>query len=202
MDYKCPKCGVVKTKENSFMRADRPANYQAYCKQCNNIVVKNALRVFKQKCIDYKGGKCELCGYDKCIAALEFHHLDPSKKEFGIAQAKRSHWNEVQLELNKCKMLCANCHRETHFDDFEVDTTIKVNKFTICIDCGLSTNKYIVKRCDKCHIVFKRQNIPSKQQLEQDMVDLKHNMSAIGRKYLVSDNAVRKWVKSYSESTD
>ena len=63
--------------------------------------------------IEYKGGKCILCGYDKCSRALEFHHVNPEEKEFGISKdgATRS-WEKVKIELDKCVLLCANCHRE------------------------------------------------------------------------------------------
>lgn len=65
--------------------------------------------------IDYKGGKCEKCGYNKCIAALEFHHLDPATKNFGIGSAGYTRsWEAVKNELDKCILVCSNCHRELH----------------------------------------------------------------------------------------
>ena len=69
----------------------------------------------RQMAVDYKGRKCERCGYDRCIEALEFHHKDPSQKDFGISsQGYTRSWKNVQEELDKCMMLCANCHRELH----------------------------------------------------------------------------------------
>ena len=69
----------------------------------------------KSDAIEYKGGKCYNCGYDKCDAALEFHHTDPSKKE--ASWNKMRLWGEQRLkdELDKCVLLCANCHREAHW---------------------------------------------------------------------------------------
>lgn len=65
------------------------------------------------KMIEYKGGKCQICGYDRCSRALEFHHLDPSKKDFTLARtAWARSWDVVKAELDKCALLCANCHRE------------------------------------------------------------------------------------------
>ncbi|MGE0269497.1 MAG: hypothetical protein AB7S78_13690 [Candidatus Omnitrophota bacterium] len=65
--------------------------------------------------VTYKGGKCERCGYDRCIDALEFHHIDPVQKDFTIsAKGYTRSWNKVKAELDKCIMLCANCHRELH----------------------------------------------------------------------------------------
>jgi 5-methylcytosine-specific restriction endonuclease McrA len=59
------------------------------------------------------GGKCALCGYCRCHSALEFHHLDPNKKLFGIAAgAGRVSLEESLEECKKCILLCSNCHRE------------------------------------------------------------------------------------------
>jgi hypothetical protein len=74
----------------------------------------------KKKCIDYKGGKCMICGYSKCIAALEFHHRDPNEKEFKISRNKFD-WEKVKDELDKCDLLCSNCHREYHYDQIILD---------------------------------------------------------------------------------
>lgn len=69
----------------------------------------------RQMAVEYKGGKCEQCGYDRCIEALEFHHLDASKKDFNVSQRGYTRsWKRVVEELKKCTMLCANCHRELH----------------------------------------------------------------------------------------
>jgi 5-methylcytosine-specific restriction endonuclease McrA len=66
-------------------------------------------------CIDYKGGKCEVCGYSKHPSALEFHHKNPVEKKFEIGDSKNSVSKKVlQKELDKCALLCANCHREVH----------------------------------------------------------------------------------------
>jgi hypothetical protein len=67
----------------------------------------------KIRAIKYKGGSCQICGYNKCVRALSFHHLDRSHKDFGIGGISRS-WNAILLELDKCILLCANCHAEVH----------------------------------------------------------------------------------------
>ena len=72
-------------------------------------------RALKQKAVDYKGGKCLTCGYDRCNSALDFHHLDPNEKDFGIASnGKTRSWDKVKSELDKCVLLCRNCHAEVH----------------------------------------------------------------------------------------
>lgn len=67
----------------------------------------------KQKAVDYKGGQCIICGYCKCLKSLVFHHLDPSTKDFGISSVSKSFEN-MKAELDKCILLCSNCHNEVH----------------------------------------------------------------------------------------
>lgn len=76
-------------------------------------------KAIKQLCVDYKGGKCIKCNYNKSLDALHFHHRDKTTKSFSIASylnAKRKiSLNEyLTTELDKCDLLCANCHYETH----------------------------------------------------------------------------------------
>jgi hypothetical protein len=72
-------------------------------------------RALKQRAVRELGGRCERCGYSRVTAVLEFHHRDRRTKEFSIAHdgIPRS-WERVKNELQKCALLCANCHRETH----------------------------------------------------------------------------------------
>ena len=65
--------------------------------------------------IEYGGGKCQLCGYHKCNRALGFHHKDPTKKDFGLAAHGLTRaWAKTKKELDKCILVCANCHMEIH----------------------------------------------------------------------------------------
>ncbi|MFA6588570.1 MAG: HNH endonuclease signature motif containing protein [Patescibacteria group bacterium] len=62
---------------------------------------------------ELKGSKCEICGYAKCQEALEFHHIH--EKKFGISEKGYTRsWQKVKNELDKCQLVCANCHREIH----------------------------------------------------------------------------------------
>ncbi len=64
---------------------------------------------------EYKGGKCQICGYNKCSRALNFHHIDPSKKNFGLSErGLTKSWEKIQEEIKKCILVCANCHMELH----------------------------------------------------------------------------------------
>lgn len=67
----------------------------------------------KKEMVEYKGGECEMCGYQKSLRALQFHHKDPSKKDFNIGGITAMNEN-VKKELDKCILVCANCHSEIH----------------------------------------------------------------------------------------
>lgn len=67
----------------------------------------------KEELVEYKGGKCEICGYNKCIQALEFHHLDPTQKDFSISGGTKS-FERLKPEVDKCILVCSNCHKEIH----------------------------------------------------------------------------------------
>ena len=77
--------------------------------------LKNSRIRLKERLVEYKGGKCEICGYDKCITALEFHHLNPEEKEFGIGNNDILSFERNKQEVDKCILVCANCHREIHY---------------------------------------------------------------------------------------
>ena len=77
--------------------------------------VQKRRKLIKQMALDYKGRKCEICGYSRCVDALEFHHIGRTKKDFGISEKGYTRsWGKVKEEIDKCLLLCANCHREAH----------------------------------------------------------------------------------------
>jgi len=87
------------------------ASRAAYLKQA---VSKRRKKLREMACL-YKGGKCIICGYQTCQEALEFHHLSKSKKDFGLsADGLTRSWNRIKKELDKCVLICANCHRKVH----------------------------------------------------------------------------------------
>lgn len=67
----------------------------------------------KIKLIEYKGGKCILCDYNKCSSALHFHHLNPNEKDFSIG-GKSLSFEKLKNEVDKCILVCSNCHSEIH----------------------------------------------------------------------------------------
>ena len=84
-------------------------------KRNKSLNVINWKKRKKIELIDYKGGKCEKCGYNKCVEALEFHHLDPNEKDFGISNNSYS-FERMKKEVDKCILVCSNCHREMHYN--------------------------------------------------------------------------------------
>ena len=92
--------------------------------------IKNAQRKNKNRFrlkIEYRnslGAKCQICGYDKCQNALHFHHIDPKTKKFAISDAlsKKGYSDqEIQDEIKKCVLICANCHTEIHANLIKLD---------------------------------------------------------------------------------
>ncbi len=77
--------------------------------------VQKRRRKVRLMALEHKGSKCEICGYDRCLEALEFHHLDGDGKDFGISDRGYTRsWARIKEELDKCILLCSNCHREVH----------------------------------------------------------------------------------------
>ena len=115
-DFKyCPKCETnipIDDFYNKSTKESKKINGFGYCKTCINKSTVERQRQLKQKCIDYKGGKCLVCGYDKYPGALEFHHINPKEKDYAISRFKNRKFESIQSELDKCVLLCSNCHKE------------------------------------------------------------------------------------------
>lgn len=93
------------TKNDTRKYADRREYLKA--------AVTKRRRVLKQRAVTLMGGECMICGYKKHQGVLEFHHIDASTKSFGVSGGGFSRsWESILLELQKCVLLCANCHRE------------------------------------------------------------------------------------------
>ena len=119
-EKECPSCKITKSREEFYQRKD--GRLYSYCRDCAGVQTKKRQRDLKNQAIEYKGGCCSICGYKKCSAALEFHHLNPKEKDFSLAELKMYAFNDViKRELDKCVLLCANCHREKH-SIVDVDT--------------------------------------------------------------------------------
>lgn len=85
---------------------------KSMCSKCHAKDISQRLRNARKAAVEYKGGKCELCGYDRYIGALEFHHRDPTQKDPTNLRAYKL--ERLFAEVDKCMLLCAVCHREEH----------------------------------------------------------------------------------------
>lgn len=171
----------------------------------NYDLVKKWRILIKQKAIDYKGGCCQVCGYKKCNRSLDFHHMDPSKKDFTISKYKNKKIENLKSELDKCILVCSNCHGEIHDNILDV-SNIKIN-LGIELDiqekkggnrCSLCNEICQGEKCKKCYTPKQKYERPSLDILLNDIDILGYR--GTGRKYGVSDSAIRKWIKKYKEN--
>lgn len=83
------------------------------CRKCRQDAVSERRRKVKRILVEEAGGRCQICGYDRSVAALHFHHIDPATKRFTLSQKGHTQGIElVRQEAAKCALLCANCHVE------------------------------------------------------------------------------------------
>ena len=100
------------------------------CKKCMVEQDFNKRHRIKSILVEYKGGKCEICGYDKCLNALDFHHINSQEKKFALNSANyNKSLSSLKEESDKCILVCANCHREIHYKENE-----ERRKIIICED--------------------------------------------------------------------
>ena len=162
----------------------------------------------KQRLVNALGGKCCICGYDKCLSALEFHHTDPNEKDFTIGNNTQIAFEKALKEAKKCILVCANCHREIHaglitnipltsyneeLANIELNKfkEIKAKKIFYCRDCGKEIS-YGAIRCFECSKEHRKKiKRPERQELK-DLIRVLP-FTQIGEKYGITDNAVRKW---------
>lgn len=111
----CNRCDTVKPANEFYSRRGSITDLTPYCIICHNKQAIQRQQKLKRRCVEYKGSCCQSCGYSKYIGALEFHHIEPQHKDFTISHLGRTSFDDkVKAELDKCILLCANCHRETH----------------------------------------------------------------------------------------
>lgn len=127
MDTKiCSKCGrelpLTEYHKNGFDR-DGNQKYRGYCKECANNLERERYRK-KKAFINSQKIQCAKCGETR-FYVLDYHHNDPEKKDFTIGKALKGSFSLIQQEIDKCTVLCANCHREFHYLEKEKGITLK-----------------------------------------------------------------------------
>lgn len=108
----CPKCDVTKSIDEFYVR--RGTQTHSYCKPCVNEQTLARQRKLKAEAVAYKGGKCTECGGVFHNAAFEFHHPDPKGKDYSIGNKKSLKLDNHIIELDKCVLICSNCHKTIH----------------------------------------------------------------------------------------
>lgn len=120
----------LKTRHNRYNRKDEHSQYKCVCgennkdnffpskkficKVCHSRYTKNLYTGKKIRAVEFLGGKCLCCGYNKCMASLDFHHVDSSEKQAEGSNMRHWSWERILGELKKCVLVCRNCHGEIH----------------------------------------------------------------------------------------
>jgi len=165
--------------------------------------------LLKLKAIEYKGGECQRCGYNKCYSAMDFHHRDPAEKDMVWSQIRRQSLEMITKELDKCDLLCANCHREEHHDPELLKRAIKNDilrkdskkkKEREKIKCGECEKKFRPKRDSHKYCSMECQ-IKGQVRIQwpDDLPALVKSSSklAVAKSLGVSDKAVAKRLKNH-----
>lgn len=187
--------------------------YDFYQNHKNNSSFSQFLRCVKRKLelIEYKGGKCEICGYNKNIAALEFHHKDPSTKKFNIDGRKLANGKLEELieEVDKCLLVCSVCHKEIHYEFHELEklkqlisehnVLKKEKEIFVCKGCGKilkwESKSGYCRVCYNKHCNRNKVNRPTKEEL-QNLLQT-NSLNKIGKMYGVSHACIKKWGIQY-----
>jgi hypothetical protein len=105
----CTVCGRV------YKYDRRKGHTRRRCNSCGSTRATREERLeLKERMLAYKGGRCTRCGFDSWPEALGFHHLDKANKRFPIAWSHGRCWETLRRELDKCMVVCLNCHAEIH----------------------------------------------------------------------------------------
>ena len=109
----CSRCNISKDENSNFYNRPSRKGTMSWCKDCFNLYTNLRHMEKKYKAIDYLGGKCMDCGIDNTLV-LEFHHRDPNVKDSTVTGILGRKWDRLIEEIEKCDLICANCHRIRH----------------------------------------------------------------------------------------
>lgn len=111
----CPQCQEIKPLSDfhSRSRGGRKEPH-SYCKSCLYAYQHHRWIERKRSVVNLLGGCCRVCGYNRCLSALELHHREPSEKDASWERVQKWSWPRVIREVEKCDLLCCRCHRELH----------------------------------------------------------------------------------------
>lgn len=117
----CTRCGETKPAAAFQRRPSAKSGLASWCRRCrqahsNGVYAPAKRRERKQQIISLKGGACRRCGGVFPHYVYDLHHRDPAEKEIGMTDLQDKAWARVEAELEKCDLLCANCHRIAHHE--------------------------------------------------------------------------------------
>lgn len=243
----CKKCSQVFPNHIIIGEKNRNVSRRHYCLDCSPFGLHNTRQIHllpkrrhkynhahdyqtdlrrnkKKKLVELLGGGCYICGYNRVMKALDFHHLNAEDKEFNISSTflTQKAWDTILLELVKTMCVCRNCHAEIHeglhaekiaewtaYIDIHKEEILNVGRsmfarpiktlFTRgCAYCGkvFTTSEEQTKFCstDCGHKSQRKVQRPSEEQLKDLLT--KHSYCAVARMWGVSDNTIRKWLKT------
>lgn len=169
--------------------------------------VTKARQKRKRELVYIMGGKCVLCGYNKCIAALEFHHIDKSTKTRQLSSGSCYSWEEDVEEVKKCALVCSNCHKEIEAFDLTVESTFdekrcqEINDLHekekyLCRNCGKELDGGLIY-CSDCRSIMNRKvDRPPKEELKNLIRN--NSFASVGKKFGVIDKTISRWCKDYN----
>lgn len=157
----------------------------------------------KERAIQLLGGKCQLCGYEKCMGSLDFHHT--SDKEDELARMWSRPWKMIEVELKKCILLCANCHRELHYipdNDIQLKNLRRIWVKKTCPICQRLYDTTVddqVYCSNACRSFSRRKSVrPSKDEMMKMITEDGLSWTKIAKMCNVTEGAVRKWARRYN----
>lgn len=197
----CGSCKSKKEEKEFHFKSKEKSILQSMCKRCMHDKQMYRWRMQKVKAIKYLGSKCRNCEKeDYPIEVYQFHHRDRSSKLESWNTLRLKSWSKIVKELDKCDLLCANCHIIAHSKDPEeygqkyksqrdkkiykckkCNTILACNKANLCRDCN-AEEREVIKWPPISNLLEMIKN---------------SNYSEVGRKLGVSDNAIRKRIKKY-----
>jgi uncharacterized OB-fold protein len=115
----CGRCNQSKPLSEFYRKPRESGGVTVYCKTCFNTYTTERFRRRKKQAVAYLGGRCIDCGGVFPYHVYDFHHLDPTRKDVQFTVLRRRSWEAITQELDKCVLLCANCHRIRHWAKFD-----------------------------------------------------------------------------------
>ena len=115
---RCPRCRELKNISLFYESIRNGKKRYGYCKDCSNEYATQRMINVKKNMIEYKGGSCERCGItikESNYFIFDFHHINTKEKDPNFKRIKFQKWESIKKELNKCMLVCSNCHRTIHY---------------------------------------------------------------------------------------